>query len=152
MGWVINDTHRPLYPWKRPGPHCKGGWVGPRVGMDEYGKYRPHRYSIRRELLHRLSYPGPLLWRSEPKLSQQKGSRNFIPGNTEHVTNKYRNTTVTRTQTDTGKLVTALQKATDFKSWGYTAGKRERGHEGGHEGLLNWGTCRTSRLIRPAMH
>jgi hypothetical protein len=59
----------------------------------------------------------------------------------------------------------AQQKATDFKSWGYTARKREEGHErgqeGGHEGggqegeheaRLNWGTCRISRLIRPAMH
>ena len=36
--WVIDDTIRPLYPRARPGPHCIGGWVGPRAGLDGYGK------------------------------------------------------------------------------------------------------------------
>jgi hypothetical protein len=27
MGWVVNDTPRPLYPRERPGTHCTGGWV-----------------------------------------------------------------------------------------------------------------------------
>ena len=31
MGWVVNATPRPLYPWERPGTHLIGGWVGPRV-------------------------------------------------------------------------------------------------------------------------
>jgi hypothetical protein len=35
-----------LYPWKRPGTHCTGGWVGPRAGLDRCGKFRPHRDSI----------------------------------------------------------------------------------------------------------
>ena len=37
-----------LTPGKRQGIHCTGGWVGPRAGMDGWGKYRPHRDSIPR--------------------------------------------------------------------------------------------------------
>ena len=33
-------------PRRRPGTHCTGGWVGPRVGLDRCGKSRPHRDSI----------------------------------------------------------------------------------------------------------
>ena len=39
-----------LYPRKRPGTHCTGGWVGPRAGLDRCGKSHPpplHRDSIR---------------------------------------------------------------------------------------------------------
>jgi len=32
MGLVINGTPRPFYTRERPGTHCIGGWVGPRVG------------------------------------------------------------------------------------------------------------------------
>jgi len=54
MGWVVNATPRPLYPWERPGTHFPGGWVGPRAGLDGCGKSR----------LHRDSTPGPSsLWR-----------------------------------------------------------------------------------------
>jgi len=44
-GW---STPRPLphYPRERPGPHCMGGWVGSRAGLDGCGKSRPHRDSI----------------------------------------------------------------------------------------------------------
>ena len=28
------------------GTHCIGGWVGPRAGLDGYGKARPHWDSI----------------------------------------------------------------------------------------------------------
>jgi hypothetical protein len=37
------QRHAPsaLYPQKRPGTHCTGGWVGHRTGMDRYGKSRP---------------------------------------------------------------------------------------------------------------
>ena len=35
-----------LPPGDRPGNHCIGDWVGPRVGVDDYGKSRPHRDSI----------------------------------------------------------------------------------------------------------
>ena len=38
--WVVNATPRLLYPWERPGTHCTGGWVGPRAGLDGYGKSR----------------------------------------------------------------------------------------------------------------
>jgi hypothetical protein len=31
---------------KRPSTYCIGGWVGPRAGLDGYGKSRPHRDSI----------------------------------------------------------------------------------------------------------
>jgi hypothetical protein len=41
MGWVVNATPRPLYPRERPGTHFTGGWVGPRAGVDRYGKSRP---------------------------------------------------------------------------------------------------------------
>jgi len=45
---VRGQRHAPaaLYPRKRPGTHCTGGWVGPRAGLDKCGKYRPHRNSI----------------------------------------------------------------------------------------------------------
>ena len=37
MGWVINATLRPLYAWERAGTH----FIGPRAGLDGYGKSRP---------------------------------------------------------------------------------------------------------------
>jgi len=40
MGWVVNATPRPLYPWERP------GWVGLCGGVDECGISRPHGDSI----------------------------------------------------------------------------------------------------------
>jgi len=39
--WVVNATHRPLYPQERPGTDCIGGWVGPRAGLDGRGKSHP---------------------------------------------------------------------------------------------------------------
>jgi len=33
-------------PQERPGTHCSGGRVGPRVGLKSWGKSRPHRDSI----------------------------------------------------------------------------------------------------------
>jgi hypothetical protein len=45
-GWVGNATPRPPYLRERRGTHCTGGWVGPRVGLDECGKIYPHRDSI----------------------------------------------------------------------------------------------------------
>ena len=35
-----------LYPRGKPGTHCTGDWVGPRAGLDRYGKSRPNRDSI----------------------------------------------------------------------------------------------------------
>jgi hypothetical protein len=63
--WTVSTTPRPLYPRERPGTHCTGGWVGPRVGLDVCEKSRPHRDSIpgpsaRSQSLHRLSYPAPI--------------------------------------------------------------------------------------------
>ena len=46
MGWVVNDTPRPLYPQERHGTNSTEGWVGPRAGLDEREKSRPHRDSI----------------------------------------------------------------------------------------------------------
>ena len=43
-GWVVNATLRPLYPpppQERPGTHYTGGRVGPRAGLDGYGKCSP---------------------------------------------------------------------------------------------------------------
>jgi len=33
---VSGQQHAPaaLYPLERPGTHCRGGWVGPRAGLD----------------------------------------------------------------------------------------------------------------------
>jgi hypothetical protein len=43
---VVNATPRPLYHRERPGTHCKGGWVGPRAGLEGCGKSRPYQDSI----------------------------------------------------------------------------------------------------------
>jgi hypothetical protein len=45
-GWVVNATPWPLTPGKRPGSHCREGWVGPTAGLDECRRSRSHRYSI----------------------------------------------------------------------------------------------------------
>jgi len=46
MGWVINDTPRPVWPWERPSTRCIWGWVGPGAGLHANGKTHPHRNSI----------------------------------------------------------------------------------------------------------
>ena len=38
--WVVSTTSQPLYPWERPGTQCIAGWVGPRAGLDGWGKSR----------------------------------------------------------------------------------------------------------------
>ena len=40
---VAGQRHAPVAvtPRERPGTYCIGGWVGPRVGLDGYGKSRP---------------------------------------------------------------------------------------------------------------
>ena len=40
---VGGQRHAPaaLPPGKKPGTHCTGGWVGPRVGLDGCGESRP---------------------------------------------------------------------------------------------------------------
>ena len=45
---VGGQRHAPaaLPPGKRRGAHRIGGWVDPRVGLDGYGKSRPHQDSI----------------------------------------------------------------------------------------------------------
>ena len=58
------QRHAPaaLYPRKRPGTFCTGGWVDPRTGLDRCGKSpsptgirSPHR-PARSQSLYRLSY------------------------------------------------------------------------------------------------
>jgi hypothetical protein len=67
MGWVFNATPRPLYPWKRPGAHCIGGWVGPKAGLDVSENLDPPPrirtldHPPRSESLYLLSYPSPYL-------------------------------------------------------------------------------------------
>jgi hypothetical protein len=39
--WVVSTTPRPLYSRERPSTHCKGGWVGPRTGLNVCEKSRP---------------------------------------------------------------------------------------------------------------
>jgi len=47
---VVGQGQAPaaVYPRERPGTHCMGGWVGPRAGLDGFGKSRPQRDSIPR--------------------------------------------------------------------------------------------------------
>ena len=57
--WSAARPSRTL-PQGRPGAHFRGGWVGPRAGLDGR-KSRPHRDSIpdrpaRSQSLYRLSY------------------------------------------------------------------------------------------------
>jgi hypothetical protein len=46
---MTNATAAPLYVWKkRPGTHCRGGWVDPSAGLDECAEKTatcPHRDS-----------------------------------------------------------------------------------------------------------
>ena len=64
MGWVVNATHRPLYPRQRPGTHCTRDWVGPRAGLggaenlSPTGIPSPDRPACS-ESLYRLRDPGP---------------------------------------------------------------------------------------------
>ena len=39
--WGQRRAPAALYPRERPGTHCKGGWVGPRVGLDRCGNSSP---------------------------------------------------------------------------------------------------------------
>jgi hypothetical protein len=39
--WAVKATPRRFTPGKRPGAHCRGGWVGPRAGLDGCGRSRP---------------------------------------------------------------------------------------------------------------
>ena len=61
-GWSASRPG-PLYPRKRPGTHCTGGWVGPRAGLEGCGKSRPHR-----DLIHgpfspqRVAIPTEISW------------------------------------------------------------------------------------------
>ena len=59
------QRHAPaaFYPRERPGTHCTGDWVGPRVGVDRCGKSRPPPTGIRSpdsparsQSLYQLSY------------------------------------------------------------------------------------------------
>ena len=65
------QPHAPaaLYPRERPGTHCTGSWVGPRAGLDRWGKSRPPPTGIwspdrpaRSQSLDRLSYPAHLYY------------------------------------------------------------------------------------------
>jgi hypothetical protein len=53
---VVRTTPRPLYPRKRPGTHCTGGWVGPRTGLAVCEKSRSPDHPTRSQSLYRLSY------------------------------------------------------------------------------------------------
>jgi hypothetical protein len=73
MGWVANDTSRPLFPRERPGIHCIGGWVSLRADLERRGKSRPtgtrspDRPALS-ESLYRLSYPGSCHRRHQGKI------------------------------------------------------------------------------------
>ena len=49
MGVGVQRYAPATFPRERPSTHCTGGWVGPRAGLDQCGKY----------LLHRDLIPGP---------------------------------------------------------------------------------------------
>ena len=61
------QRHAPaVLPLERPGTHCIGGWVGPRVGLDGCEKLAPtgirtHDHPVRSESLYQLRHPGPVL-------------------------------------------------------------------------------------------
>jgi hypothetical protein len=81
MGWVVNATSRPIYPWERPGTHCLGDWVGPRIGLDSCGKSRPTRVRspecpARSESLSR---PCPVTSTDSKRLDHNKMFK--LPGN-----------------------------------------------------------------------
>jgi len=59
MGWVFNATPRPRYPWERTGTHCGEGWVGTRAGLEGWGKFRLHRYSIPLLSRPKRAHPAP---------------------------------------------------------------------------------------------
>jgi len=62
MGWFVKATPRPLYSREYPGTYSKGSWVGPRSGVDGWGKSRPTGgYHSRTKLLYQLLSPGPQL-------------------------------------------------------------------------------------------
>jgi len=66
-GCVVSITPRSLYPRKRTGTHCTGGWVGPGAGLDRCGKSRPAGIRspdlpARSESLYRLRYRGSVLY------------------------------------------------------------------------------------------
>jgi hypothetical protein len=67
--WMVSFNPRPLYPRERtPGTHCIGGWVDPRVGLDNMVKWkfftlpglepRPLSRPASSQSLYRLRYPG----------------------------------------------------------------------------------------------
>ena len=59
-GWLTPRSGR-FIPGKRPDTHFVGGWVGPRAGLDEYGKILSHRDSISGpSSLQRVSIPTDL--------------------------------------------------------------------------------------------
>jgi hypothetical protein len=46
-GGADGQRHAPAaLPRERPGTHCIGGWMDPRIGLDVCGKSRPYRDSI----------------------------------------------------------------------------------------------------------
>jgi len=63
MGWVVNATPWPLYPWERPGAHCIGGWWATGLiwmgaeNLAPTGIRSPDR-PARSESLYRLRNPG----------------------------------------------------------------------------------------------
>ena len=60
---VVNAALRPLYPRKRPGTHCIGGWVSLRYFLDRCGKSRPHWDTIPGpSSLQRVAVPTQLTW------------------------------------------------------------------------------------------
>jgi len=63
MGWLVNAKPRQVYSREISDTHYIGGLVGPRVGLDEYGKSRPTGlgypdHPAHSESLYRLSYRG----------------------------------------------------------------------------------------------
>ena len=65
-----------IYPWERPGTHCKGGWVGPRAGLDVVSNTYVFKLS---NILERV-----MLWNLHvARMCEEKGVYSVLVGKPE---------------------------------------------------------------------
>ena len=69
-----------LFPQKRPGTHCMGGWVGSRAILDKRGKFAPTgiqslAHPAHSKSLYQRSYASPHLQHNSPPAQMCVSSR-----------------------------------------------------------------------------